>query len=655
LLREGNKFLILMAMDEYYNPDKKKEEMLSTVAGKNYELALRFLKDKSLYRPLIPTQLNVAIQYWLTVGKASPEKINKLLQELSPFEGKDAEAAFNLYFPKGSFETNGRLPSDFNGGYHTLASLYAAAGDTAGIGSCFRTLLENNQRDYLELARVLNNHLNIIGYLYQYGHRDKVPGLLNWLTANTRDNPPQTLLRNVVIRSGYISHLYKINIDLLFYRSTRGYLFPNLYFCDRRFFDEILEDYESAIRKVKDPAERDFQLAMNYKRKAMFYRKYWFDRKMPVDEARLDGWLKAAVDLYMKIDTGFLESKQSTTLVYNGDGVRTNDVKRKNLFIYPDYRDGWFSWTYHSDYFFNYLRKNGLLQSFYKTGNDLQAIHYWVAKAFEWKVEFSPSSYANDYPAPDSTLKNIIAFVDSHPEGKEFDRNLLRLVLANHAFDRGDTLEGMKQYRLLDMPGILRSSNRYEYLEKNFFLNMLNRLAVNLAATGKVQEAIGITSKFEEDREKALSYLSMTERLYKQDANPYAFVFLDSAYAISRKIDYAITLPRVDARYLQIQVLSEIGSKAINEQAAEILRDLPENGKYGGVYLRVNGIAYEGNYYRALTAIPNTLTETQDLQCRSIILIEACKAREKLAGNHSWKPMDDYLDWFLNYTDYLPN
>ncbi len=32
----------------------------------------------------------------------------------------------------------------------------------------------------------------------------------------------------------------------------------------------------------------------------MFYHKYWFDRKMPVDEARLDGWLKEAVDLYLK-------------------------------------------------------------------------------------------------------------------------------------------------------------------------------------------------------------------------------------------------------------------------------------------------------------------------------------------------------------------
>jgi hypothetical protein len=653
LLSEGNKFLIMLAMDHYYFPDKKKEDVLITVANKNVELAIRFLKDTALFQPLIPTQINVAIQYWLTVGKASPDKINNLLQIISPFTGNTA--VFKQYYPKGSYETNGRLPSDFNGGYHTLASLYAAVGDTSGIGLCFRTLLENNQRDYLELARVLNNHLNIIGYLYQYGHRNKVPALLQWLTDNTRDNPPQTLLRNVVIRSGYISHLYKINFDLGYYRSTRGYFFPNLYFSDRTVFDAIMEDYDAALRQIKDPSERDFQLAMNYKRKAIFYHKYWFDRKMPVDEARLNGWIKEAVDLYSNIDTAYLEAKQSSTIIYNGDGVRTSDVKRKHLFIYPDYRDGWFAWTYHTDYFFNYVKKNGLLSTLYKTGADLQTIHFWVAKAFEWKVEFSPMVYSNDYPMPYETLNSIIAFVDSHPEGKVFDKNLLRIVLANRAFDKGDTVEGMKQYTLLEKQNLLRSSNRYEYLEKVFFLNMMNQLSVNLAANGKKEEAVLIAGKFEEDRERVLSYLSMAERLYKSNANPKAFEYLDSAYTVAKKIDYAIQVPRVDARYFQIQLLSEIGSKAINNHAADILRELPENGKYGGIFLRVLGLAYEGNYYRALTAIPATLTESQDLQCRTIILLESCKAREKISGNTQWKPLDDNIDWFIHYTDYLPN
>ncbi len=82
-----------------------------------------------------------------------------------------------VYYPKGSFETNGRFPDDFNGGFHTLASLYAAAGDTAGIGGASGTCWRVISGIILNLARVLNNHMNILGYLYQYGHRDKVPAV----------------------------------------------------------------------------------------------------------------------------------------------------------------------------------------------------------------------------------------------------------------------------------------------------------------------------------------------------------------------------------------------------------------------------------------------------------------------------------------------
>jgi hypothetical protein len=87
LLTEGNKFVILMAMDEYYLPDSSKKEILSSMADKTYQLVLRYLKDKTLFSPAIPAQLNVAIQFWLTLGKPSDEKIIALLHQMSPLEG----------------------------------------------------------------------------------------------------------------------------------------------------------------------------------------------------------------------------------------------------------------------------------------------------------------------------------------------------------------------------------------------------------------------------------------------------------------------------------------------------------------------------------------------------------------------------------------
>jgi len=659
LLTENNKFLILLAMDNYYNSDPKKEETLASLSGKNYDLVLRFFKDKTLYRPEIPSELNMAIQMWLTMGHATPEKLINLISTISPVNGKESKNNFNLYYAKGTFEPNGREPVDFFGGYHTLASLYAALGEVDHIEWCFDQILNNKLRDYFELPRLFNNHLNIVGYLYQFKHRDKVPELLKWISGNTSDNPAVTILRNVVIRSGYISHLYPMNFDRNsdVYRSDRGYLFPNLYFSDRSVFDTIMVDYETAIKKLKNISERDFLLAMNDKRKAMFYAKFCYERNLPVDEKRLDAWLKEAVNLYSTINEDSLAAKESTTVIYNGDGVRTSFITRKNLFIYPDYRDGWFSWTFHTDYFFNYLQKNDLLKKLYKTGEDLQALHFWVAKAFEWKIDPPLDTWNKDYSLPDKVLTDIISFVDKHPEGKQFDKNLLYLVLSDRAFSSGDSTNGLKYYQQLDQINLSRSSDKYEYVEKIFILNMVKRLCGNLAAAGKMEDAIKMMAQFSADNDKVIGYVHMAQRMYELDANPQTFVYLDSAYSTFKKTDYTL-LPRFssDSRENLIMLLSEIGSSPLNKKANEALQGISEEFKFPGILARVAGVAFEGNYYLAYTSIPNSLTETEDLDCRMMILVEACKAKEKHSGKEmQWKAMDDFIDWDRNYINYVPN
>ncbi|MES1215765.1 MAG: hypothetical protein ABUT20_09615 [Bacteroidota bacterium] len=655
LLTETNKFLVQLLMDQYYLPDSKKQDALNMLSGKNYNLVLQFFRNKNLYRPSIPIELNLAIQQWLTIGNHLSQQIQDLVNSLSPLAGSESEKTFNLYYPKGSLEPDGRQLLDFNGGYHTLACIYAANGDMEHVRWCFEKMLETNQRNYFEQPRVMNNHLNVLGYLYQYGHRDKVPDFLTWMSTRTTDNPPVTILRNAVIRSGYISHVYFLNIDRNIYRSIRGYVYPNLSLCDRSVFDNMTEDYEKYILQTANPSERNFNLAMNEKRKAMFYSKYWYDRKMPADEQRLDGWLNQAMSLYANLDQSYLEGKEATTLLYNSDGVRSSEISRNNLLIYPDYRDGWFSWTYHTDYFFNYICKNNLLSSLYKTGADLQNLHYWIAKAYEYKPEIPPNTYGNNYSLPDEDIKKILAFVDGHPEGKEFDRNLPYLVLANHAFDNGDTIHGVEYFHHLDLQSINRSSDKYEYLEKIFFLNMVKQLCVNLAAFRKTNEANELAQRFSTNDVRVFSYMYMAGKLYSQNADPLAFSYLDSTYSVLKKVNLADMATEPSFRYGQVNILSQIGSNSLNKEADEILRDMPEEVKYLILLARINGIAAEGNYYRALTAIPATLTESQDLECRTMILLEACKAKERIAGNKHWAKMDGYLYWVQNYINYIPN
>lgn len=653
VLLERNKFIIILSRDWYYTPDDFKFQLLQKALELNNNLVLRFYNEPALFKPAVPFELNVAIQYWLTLANPGAEKINALAQAISPFSNLQAKAVFDVYYPKGSFEPNGRQPNDFNSGYHTVASLHAALGEVDRLEACFNTLMQEGQRSYFELGRMFNNHQHLLAILYQFGHRNKVDRMLNWIEKNTTDNPRLTVYRNMILRGGYISPMYaEANIEKTSFRSYRGYLYPNLYFMDRSVFDQIMEDYETVIRGIKDPNEREFQLAVNGKRKALYRHKYWYDRQMPVDEKQLDAWLEEAWMHYKHVTPAHLEGKVSTTLPYYSDGVRTTDVSRREQFVYPDYRDGWFSATYHSDYFFNWLKRTGRMAEHFKSAEDLELLHAWIARAFFQRPPLPPLTIDNDFRLSDDVLKDVLLFVDEHPQGSAFDKNLLLLLLANHAFDRKDVAAGYTYFSRLNLATFESSFNRYEYIEKIFYQNMMKELSVNLVMAGYEADAEQIIHRFLNNEERIYSYIFIAEKLFQQSADPKTFIYLDSAFTYANRLDYTVLSGWLDSRLNLVLLLSRIGSNAFDHRAVDMMREIPEDRKYFAVLGRVAGVAYEGNFYRARMSIPGTLTESQDIDCRMQILNEACKKRDLLAGDTRWAAMDRFVDWGWYYINY---
>jgi hypothetical protein len=139
-------------------------------------------------------------------------------------------------------------------------------------------------------------------------------------------------------------------------------------------------------------------------------------------------------------------------------------------------------------------------------------IHFWIAKANEAKPFTNNGDvFDNNYPLRDETIKRIMALAETHPQGKTLDQNLISLILANRAFDRNDTLAGLKYYKQFNKENFAAARDKYEYLEKTFFLNQLKDLCVNLVLAGKQQEAVELAEKFEKDHEKAFAYIFMVK------------------------------------------------------------------------------------------------------------------------------------------------
>jgi energy-coupling factor transporter ATP-binding protein EcfA2 len=658
LLDELNQFTSMLAYDNYYNPTQRTQGILQRYTDEGYNLAISFFSDSTLFRATIPIELNYALQQWLTFGSVTPEKTTAILNLISPFENTDADAMFRIYYPRGSYEVNGRVPNNFNGGYHTLASLYAAEGDSDRVIESFEQIMDSGQDDYF-IGSLFNNYNHILAIFYQYGHEPQAASVVLWLGENYESNVPLTIYRNSVIRAGYMSPFYRTNIDRNIFRAFGGYFFPNLTLANRSLFESLNERYESMIRAIPDANERNYSLAINKKRRAMFTHKYAFDRGLTPNMSELTEQLDEAVTYFRMVDESFLNEEIPITIPYYGEGVRSIEIKRRDLFIYPDYMEGWFSETYHTDLFFNYIYDNDLMDEFYRTPEELDMVHFWLAKAYEVKPINQYLQFDNDYPLSDEVHARILSAIEEHPNGASFDLNLLSLIMANREFEKGNKEEALAHYARFDEENFQASRDRYEYLETTFFMNQMKDIAVNLATAGYRDEALVMAERFEAEHEKAFAYIAMAEDVYLESQSPESFVYLDSALTKASRVDFSqfdFGINRqIDIRQNLILLLSRIGGRELNDISNDLLREMVEGAKFSGIISRVYGVAEEGNFYRALTALPSTLTEGQDLILQSFILWQAAIEKQTEEEAARWKPMDDFFTFNNNYIFYLPN
>lgn len=643
LLKNINKFNVLLSYDNYYNPNTEVEKLLADFVQVGYTVVEKFFTHRSLARPLVAIELNLAIQYWLTFNP-SAEGVKNLIKLISPASGVEAKTTFETYYPKGSYEPNGRVAMDFNGGLHTLASLYAALGDEKAVVQCFENMILSNQNDYFGNGRLFNNYTGVLGYLYQFGHQQKASTLVQWLGKNDIEDNPYSIYRNMVIRSAYISRYFPNNIEPEYLRFFKGYFFPNLCLTNQATREAIINELNNQLQKFPDANARNYLLAMNKKRQAIFEWKYNFDRELTTDQMHMNKLFDESVTYFQQVDKRYLDEQITITIPYATDGVREKQLTRKQLFIYPDYMDGWFSNTYHSDVFFKYLQTKNLLPEFFVSGSDLEMMQWWLAKMFEKKPPFFATDvFDNNYTTPNEVLVQLATFVEQHPETKQFDGTLLNMVISNRFYSLADTTAAVHYGGMVDKQMINQSSAKYGYLERTFFFNQLLNRSVNLACYGNHQEAMDLAERFPNENEKAFAYLFMARALNKTDVNPQVFLYLDSALSKIQKLDVATLPAQIDPRYEFVRVISQIGSEPMNRLAFNILRDYPGDFKQYVTYHLVNGIAAEGNYYKAYTAIPETLTETAELECLTFILREACKRQDIAQGSVAWKTLDENL------------
>ncbi len=641
LIRQVNRFVVRLVYDRYHNSQKdfKSPKMTQVL----HDLIMKFYSDNHRFEQSVPTELNQSVQLWLALSNPSQNQIEEMIARISPFNPA-GKASFAVYYPKGSFDADGNRNLDYNGGYHTVASLYAAIGDENKVIACFE---ESKILPEYFTGRLFNNYNNTIGFFYQYGHQSHIGKVIQWISKNFPADTPQAIYKNILNRSGYLSRLYSINFSKAT-RSHLGFFNVNLCLANREIITQIAEDYVNILVTLPNQNEKNFLLAMHYKRMAMFEDKYRFDRGLPGNQDKSFALLDKAWSYFSAVGTEYLEVSNAVPIPYWDDGYRQPQITNRHLFIYPDYMDGWFSRTYHSDLYFRYLDEKGLLDKTFVNDQDMYYLHFWLAKAYEISPNREAIVYDHYYPISDTSLVHIAKFLDR----KNGEGNFPYLMLANRNFERDDTIAALAYFRKINLKKVAHATDRLEYIEKTFLFNQLKDLSSYLAGIGKLQEAMAVSSEFEFPREKAFSYIFNAEKLYNTRYDPVAFPNLDSALRLMAEENFNILRPELDYRIKLVNLLGQIGGEKLNTLANSIVQDFFEGNKFQGITSKVRGIAAEGNYHLAMSAMPATLTETEELICYYYLLNEASKAHE--TGVTDWSKLDSYLNFDLNYIFYVP-
>lgn len=647
-LEKCNLYISILAYDDYFNPNEVTQSRILKAASRLHDLLIKCFSDKGYFQSGISPRISMAIHSWLTFGKPDQKQINEITAAVSPF---NPQSMFEVYYPKGSSDVAYDIELDHGGGYHLLACLYAAAGDVKAVQECFQQLLVSSA--YFTGTFTFNDYTNVLGYCYQYGYRSSVPTLIQWISGHAKANEVD-LYTGILHKTGYMKMYHGSNLFDNFLRSYQGYYNPNLSFLSDAGISQIDSDLEGSINKLADPSDRQFRLALYYKEKAVHAHKLKFDRGLPQNLSQLNDWLNTSWRYFESVPLNYLQAKITVPYRYWTDGKRNKEWTRKQLYLYPDHFGGWLNTTYYSDLFFNFIRGRKGINQWYTSAEDIQLLHYWVANYFELSPGTENWTFENDYPLSDSTFRQVLRMVEDHPRHSEFDTNLIYLVLANRAFDRGDTENGFSYFTRVHLEKIYTSANTYEYLNKTFVYNQVKDLSTHLAEMGRIKESMSLSESFEKPYQVIYSYVFNAEHLYGQNYDPQTFVMLDSALTKMDKTDISELGFLEDFRYKLVYTFGKMGGDEIEGDARTILKGMREGRKTYAQFMFIMGLAGSGNYYKASVSIPSSLTETEDLACRTLILQEACEQKDREAGVVEWKLLTDFTKYFDNYIFYEP-
>ncbi len=546
--------------------------------------------------------LSLALDNGINHAVFSQEQIHHILAILSPLENRQRAAWVDKRYSKDKELVRGFLDYGipFNGLYQDLAYLYAATDQPAKVLQCTDSLLaypENfYQNDYGSHAE---NASNIAAIFYIYGTTASLDEFVAGYCNRKKINPEEFYNRLVSRAMMEIS----VRASTNFYSggTGRSTLNLNLEFSSDQQLTFFFSKLKAEAMKIKDPAERNFNLAVYLKNEGILFA--YRNEMRDEHKAETNQLFKEAIAEYQQVPKGYLNQNIS---VVGSSGADQIAVSRKFLFLYPDYRVPFhpfeprsLSLFYNSATFIKYVMDQNLFDSLYDSNEDF---HYFEMWASDYQVCMCIKNFFMCNPIPDSTLVQLISNMEAHKANQSADLNIFYLHLADDEFNNNESGKGI-QYLEQIQPDKLHNAFQYKLFDvvNDYSLELVCRAIANLTVNNRFDLAYKLLNVFQNgvNRSSIYGYSSQLVSLHQQSPS-VAVELLDSARSEMNRLENpALFQPN---RCEVAMAMMNINPDKNKEDAYRTIKNSTD--KYQAIQFFSKAYAFRQNLYGAVQQMP---------------------------------------------------
>lgn len=639
-LKQYNDFAYTLSRDWYFNEN----DLLKSIRAELTKNLFGFVSEliEAQNPDIKPIEINTAIDHILNIG-LSNDQIQLLISSLSPFSIGQNKSNFDFYYPLNASIANYQVNIKHNGGYQTLASLFAANGDYELTKLCVDSLMKHNT-DYFLRLNSTSGH-NIVGYFEKYGHNDLTDPLIGYMSQQRKIDKSQ-FYKELHDRSGYSK---QVEINKFF-----GQFYYNniLTVLSQESYVHLAKLWVNSINEIKNVDALNFEMALSLKHQASVHNKLSIDRGYQSDKQQLFILLGQAVNYYQLVPDEYLNKSINTTYRYWTNGSRRRDVLRKHMFLYPDhFVDGYYNSSYSGSLFVDYLLKSGSLIKLYQSSDDLELFNDWLANYLE--IEPFGENSRNINSIPNDLLIRLFKELVNHQNFSDFDSNLIKLLAVNDYLENHKIDKGIELFDLIDLNQLSVTATRWEYLNMTAIYNEMVQLSINLFKNSLKVNAIRIIELLPDAHHQIPAYCALANALYESSNPAETFVAIDSIMSKRKLIDDR-DIGALDYRNYLLTTLGKIGGNQMNTVAETMLTNMPDFNKPGGITSYVTGQANEGNFNNAYESVSSDLSDNAELACYAFILAEGqLQSNAPKAGwenfDKSYKQFNEYIVFNANY------